>query len=186
MDNFFQPKNYFVDSFVTEPPFHNLEITVNMIYFNNEYVLMNSLKFGKSGTTVNRIKRFSRDLKLNVNAKSELSYYLEGDFHSPVIINNKWYIGNITRDWSNNDLKFTPNFIEIKDDNTVSPKTNFNISYLNFKPTLSANNHGVFFDSVNNQIHFIYNASYSRIGHFCYDCSFQWVFHKLYEYPVNK
>lgn len=36
MDNFFQPKNYFVDSFVTEPPFHNLEITVNMIYFNNE------------------------------------------------------------------------------------------------------------------------------------------------------
>lgn len=45
---------------------------------------MNSLKFGKSVTTVNRIKRFSRDLKLNVNAKSELSYYLEGDFHSPV------------------------------------------------------------------------------------------------------
>lgn len=39
---------------------------------------------------------------------------------------------------------------------------------------------------MNNQIHFICNASYSRIGHFCYDSSFQWVFHKLYEYPVNK
>lgn len=186
VDNSFKPKNYFVDSVTTLIPLNTSEITVNMIYFNNEYVLMNSLKYEKTGTSVNRLKRFSRDLKLNVNSKCEFSYYLERDFHSPIIINNIWYIGNIVRDWSNNDLKFAPNFIEIKYDNTVSQKTNFDISYLNFEPTLSANNHGVFFDSVNNQIHFIYNASFSSIGYFCYDTSFQLLFHKLFEFPVNK
>ncbi|MDZ4667846.1 MAG: T9SS type A sorting domain-containing protein [bacterium] len=186
IDNSFHLKNQYIDSTTFNLQLGSYsEITSNILYFKNSYVMM-SLADPLSRFLSHTIKRFSRDLELVTSAKVAGSY-LFNIYHSPLEINHRWYIGNVFYKEFEGNLGLMPNFIEIRNDDSVINKSNYFKKDEPFAGGTNIRNFNALFDSIEQRVYLTVNYSYSgEIGQFCYDTSFNLLWNKNYSYPVNK
>jgi hypothetical protein len=179
IDDAFRFRKKYADSSHFAHSVYTSSLTTNILYYKGNYVMVKTTDgMGPSS----KIIRLSRNLDLVFDSIIYYGSVFKNLFHAPLIVNQKWIIGGKI---TNQKMNAFPNFMEVTDDNRILPKSNFNGIDINGSDYVS--NYGSFYDSINLQLHLLYNElPFGRIHHFCYDTAYKLLWSKRYEFPVNK
>jgi hypothetical protein len=182
-------KNKFTDSSFWSEKIYNTIVTGNMLFINNQYVILQSTP-PEIVNAFNAVKRFTPELNLIQSEKINDILYAQKVFHCPLNINNKWIIANMFTLWEGGSKSsFSANLIEIDSENKINQKTKIHAPY-GSQGGNNISNYGAIYNKEKGYIELIYTQGGGFLGDYAerltFDTSFKLINYSRYEYPVNK